>query len=69
MVKRSAGGTGNWNMFDSVRGEPMLRANTSDSEFTGLRLSFESNGFKMEDSDADRNASGSTYIYMAIKIN
>jgi len=46
-----------------------LRANTSDSEFTGLRLSFESNGFKMEDNDADRNASGSTYIYWAFKIN
>ena len=69
IVKRSAGGTGNWNVYDSRRVQPMLRANTNETEFSGLRLSFESNGFKMEDGDADRNASGSTYIYWAVAKN
>ena len=68
MLKRSSG-TGNWNIYDSRRGQPMLRANTDNSEFSGLRLSFESDGFKLEDNDADRNASGSTYIYWAIAKN
>ena len=68
MVKRTDG-TGHWLMFDNKRGgtnEAMLRANTSDSEFSGNRIDFNSNGFTLVDGDPTRNASGGTYIFLAI---
>jgi hypothetical protein len=67
IIKRT-NGTTNWQIFDSVRDPqtpPLLRADDSSAEFTGLRVSFDSDGFTLEDTDSGRNASGGTYLYMA----
>ena len=68
LIKRTDS-TGNWLLFDNERGgtnEAMLRADTSETEFTGNRIDFLSNGFTLVDNDPTRNASGGTYIYLAI---
>jgi len=64
--------TGNWTMWDNTRNPnnpvtQMLRANTSGAEETKTdrEPSFTATGFTIGDSDADTNASGQTYIYMA----
>jgi hypothetical protein len=59
-----------WNIFDSVRssynvmGHDLL-ANRSDAEYTGSYIDALSNGFKIRETNASRNASGGTYIYAA----
>ena len=56
-----------WNMWDNKRTPyGMLRANTSDSEFSGPgRITFSTTGFQLLDNDASRNSSGGNYIFMA----
>ena len=61
----------NWLLFDSVRGsDDQLFANTSgvENDVPG-KISFTSTGFSLENSHAESNASGGTYIYAAFKIN
>jgi hypothetical protein len=62
--------TSGWYIHDSSRNTSnvvnlRLLPNTTDAEATVTTLDFLSNGFKLRTSDADRNASGGTYIYMA----
>lgn len=59
--------SGHWVIFDNARSSepPMLRANTSDSEFTGDRIDFNADGFTLKDSDVGRNYSGYKYMYLA----
>ena len=69
MTKRSDS-TGNWTMFDNQRegynvDNDRLRANTLDTETTTDYVDILSNGFKLRSSDADVNASGGTYLFMA----
>jgi hypothetical protein len=70
MVKRTDGANG-WCMFDNKRDpentvDKTLFAHLSNAESTGIFNSdFLSNGFKIRDTDADWNASGGNYIYMA----
>jgi len=74
MLKRT-NGTNNWLILDSIRDpfndvEKQLLPNVSDSEYTVANtLDLTSNGFKLRDTNASRNASGGTYIYMAFASN
>ena len=66
-----ADSTGEWGMHDSARDVDnvvggVLFAHASDAEYTGYEFyDFTSNGFKIRSSNANRNASGGTYIFMA----
>ena len=73
MLKRTDT-TGNWVMVDSKRDtfnvcDALLSADTSDGEYDIDAEDFLSNGFKMRDTHATRNASGGSYIYMAFAEN
>ncbi len=70
MIKRTDA-TQNWYIFDAVRNTYnaaglILEANLSDAEFNYPQLDILSNGFKLRGTDAGWNASGGTYIYMAL---
>ena len=75
MIKRATGGTGNWLLIDTMRGfdvnianKPRLLANTIDAEAASAsKVPLTNSGFRIEDTDAEINASGATYIYMAIR--
>ena len=72
MIKRDA--TDNWVIHDNRRpergGNPndaALRANLADGEYGGSQgVDFLSNGFKARQNDGEFNASGNSYIYLAI---
>lgn len=73
MIKRITG-TGNWWMLDDARGmdtttDPMLRANSSASDFTGYGDVVERTptGFRLKTSDTNLNASGEPYLVLAIR--
>jgi hypothetical protein len=76
LIKRATGGTGNWHLIDVMRGWPnstsssykRLRANLSDAEDDGgAILAPTATGFTFLDWTEDLNASGGTYIYIAIR--
>jgi hypothetical protein len=75
MIKRSAGGTGDWRILDNMRGMPdlagsakALYANLTDAEDLGQDgIAPTATGFKFFATGAGLNASGSTYIYIAIR--
>ena len=75
LIKRiNSGGSGSdhWVAFtagvvDSSGYLQMLRLDTQQTAFNGLRVTFNSDGFTLEDNDASRNASGGQYLYLAIK--
>ena len=74
MIKNTSSTSGNWNIFDNMRGittggtDPYLAANTSDAEGTTLNIiDLHANGFTPSTDAAYVNASGSTYIYIAIR--
>ena len=75
MTKRTDSATsGDWNMVDTTRGTynvvgPYLYANQSAAEGNAAIYDILSNGFKIRESGAGTNASGSTYIYMAFASN
>ena len=76
MIKRT-NDTGGWLMFDSARNTSnprnnRLEADSNAGATTGSAtkfLDFNSTDFEANGSDTEVNASGSTYIYMAFKIN
>ena len=64
--------TNNWYIFDSVRDphnltQRYIRPDTTAAEINNSSKAIDiySNGFKIKNSDAEFNASGGTYIYMA----
>ena len=67
MIKSTSSSGTAWNMWDNKRTPyDMLRANASDSEFSGPgRITFSTTGFQLLDNDASRNSSGGNYIFMA----
>jgi hypothetical protein len=74
MIKRSDAAGYSWYIWDSVRNpynaaQYDLYPNASDAEGSGDLMDILSNGFKMRDVGASRNASGGTYIYMAFAEN
>jgi hypothetical protein len=78
LIKRATGGTGDWYIADNMRGltvasgsDPELIPNTTGAEnsyFAGTAwIQPLATGFQLTDNDAAINASGSTYIYIAIR--
>ena len=71
MTKRTDSSTsGDWNLVDTSRGTynavgPYLYANLSNAECNAAIYDILSNGFKIRETGAGTNASGSTYIYAA----
>jgi hypothetical protein len=73
LIKRSDGGTDNWNLYDNKRlgyntNYSFLIPNESNAENTTTstaNLDILSNGFKIRGSTGHTNTSGGTYIYMA----
>jgi hypothetical protein len=72
LIIKNADSAASWTMWDNTRSpnapqQQMLRANNSNAEETKTdrEPSFTSTGFTIGDSDADTNASGDTYIYIA----
>jgi len=76
VLLKSSSSAENWHIFDDARNtfnpaDKDLRPNTSGAETTSSlsNIDFLSNGFKLRNSDADYNGSGTTYIYMAFASN
>ena len=74
IVKRTSGGTGSWWIADNMRGlfgngpdGNALEANSSSAEQTYGVVTPNATGFTIDQSDSGVNASGSTYIYIAIR--
>jgi hypothetical protein len=73
MIKRTTNGTVDWVVYDNMRGVPIgtgdkqLVPNTTAAETDENRISFYSQGFKLQNDAAPTNSSGITYIYMAIR--
>lgn len=63
---------GDWLVFDSARGinsaanEPYLRLNSSAAEANAEKLIPHASGFQVNDTAADINASGGTYLFLAM---
>jgi hypothetical protein len=71
MIKR-ADGIASWEIVDNLRGQGELKADSSSAEGSFLSSEFEgfsSNGFSVGSTIASLNASGGTYIYLAIAKN
>jgi len=72
LTKRATGGTGNWSIFDSVRGiptgsgDPRLAPNTGDAEVSTNVVDVSATGFQIVSSASFMNNSGDIYIYIAI---
>jgi len=72
LLKMSSGSQG-WFLVDNKRANPFNvidaslhpNANAAEDTSSDFFVDFTSNGFKLRDSDAQLNGSGSTYIYMA----
>ena len=81
LIKRAVGGTGDWRIIDNMRGlvtsttngDATLNANTSEAEFNDSTVgnypfaAANPTGFTIEATSTPSNASGSTYIYIAIR--
>ena len=78
VMTKASSSTSSWMMYDYKRLgynpiDVALRANGDDPESTSLipgdDIDLHSNGFKLRNSNATLNASGTTYIYMAFAEN
>ena len=73
MLKDTTSASKNWMMLDCMRGiitdenDHILMANHLDDEDTAGRISLTSTGFKLNTANTHFNASGDTYIYLAIR--
>ena len=76
ITKEAVGTGGNWQLYDNKRdtinpNSTVVLPNTTNADITTSTLDtdFLSNGFKLRNTDVDRNQSGDTYIYMAFAEN
>ena len=74
LLKRVAGGSGNWTLLDCMRGivtagnDMMLKPNSNDGETTSNDyIELTPRGFRVKATYDQVNASGDTYIYIAIR--
>ena len=70
VMLKATSATGSWNIADSKRSpenevDEQVQANLNNAESTSFDFDFTSNGFKARTTDAARNGSGVSYIYMA----
>ena len=73
LLLKQSSGTQGWLLVDNKRANPFNpvdgslhpNANAAEDTSSDFFVDFTSNGFKLRDSDAQLNGSGSTYIYMA----
>jgi hypothetical protein len=61
---------GSWNLYDNKRNgfnvdNDLILTDASNAEANATFIDFLSNGFKIRDTDDDRNASNGTYIFLA----
>ena len=72
LIKRSSS-TGDWNLIDNMRGftvggtDAELNPNLASAESTGTFVTPTATGFQLNTTDAGYNASGGTYVYIAIR--
>ena len=69
VMQKKSSGTGSWNIIDNQRGDDnYLSANLSNAEGSMTASSFHltDTGFTLDNSFSEWNASGGTYIYLAI---
>jgi hypothetical protein len=72
LIKPSSS-TGDWNLIDDMRGfvvggtDAELNPNLANAESTGTFIAPTGAGFQIETTDAGYNASGVTYIYIAVR--
>jgi len=68
---RAVNATSNWFVLDSVRGGTKdLRPNGGNTEETrAAGITFASTGFELDDTSVGFNATGTTYVYAAFKMN
>jgi hypothetical protein len=74
VLTKKTSGTSSWIMMDNKRNtfnvmDKFLDAYDAGAEGSLDSFDFLSNGFKLRTSNGDRNASGSTYIYMCFAEN
>jgi hypothetical protein len=74
MIKRATGSAGDWMIMDSMRdlavngnNKLALRPNLSDAETGRTNIAINATGFVIASSGTIGNASGDTYIYIAIR--
>jgi len=75
LIIKASSGTGDWYMYDSMRGltgsganDAELYASTSDSEYVGREsINVTPTGFQLATTNTANNANGVTYIYTAIR--
>jgi hypothetical protein len=75
ILVKNASSTGDWNIFDNMRGiptgsaDPYLFANTSAAEATtnGDLIDLTATGFQIKSTNSQVNTSGNLYIYLAIR--
>jgi len=75
IVRRFSGGTGDWKIFDNMRGlsgngltDAFLESNTTDAEQSNLNcVDISPTGFELKSSDTNWNALNDKYIYIAIR--
>ena len=73
LIKRASGGTGEWLLYDALRGistggpDAKLAPNTTDAEFSYDYLDLTSTGFKINVDYNFLNDSGDNYVYVAIR--
>ena len=74
VLLKQTNSTNYWNIYDNKRDidnavGKRLHPNTSDAETSNTDMDFTAQGFKLRNSGANQNGSGSTYIYMAFAEN
>ena len=73
LMVKSASGTGNWQIIDSMRGmlegsaDATLQANLSNNEVSADYVSPTAIGFQVTSTSSEVNTNGRTYIYLAIR--
>ena len=73
LLIKNATGVGSWQIIDNMRGmtadgnNAQLNPDTTAAEFTGTNVAVTSTGFQLISALSGTNASGATYIYMAIR--
>ena len=75
LIKRAIGGSGEWRMFDDIRGlsgvgvnDSFLDANKNNAEVSNLNcIDISATNFEPKSSDTNWNAASSTYVYIAIR--